>query len=153
MWRYGATLLFFLTLGIVYISVVYAVPTATITLYPDIESVSVTRQIVADPQLESVNFSGASVPARRLVVIEEWQAGVETTGVIEVPDAPASGTVVFVNRRAIALPFRLSMRSRCRVQLGQQLKRPWSPFSRARVAMWLQRALTALKGDWFYPWK
>src|SRR5690606_21764332 len=52
-----------------------------------------------DPQLESVSFSGASVPGRRLSVTVSWQAEVQTTGGVDVPDAPARGTVVFVNRQ------------------------------------------------------
>jgi hypothetical protein len=98
--RYGAIIAFFLTLAILFVASAYAVPGATIVLRPEVRPVQAARQIVADPQLESVNFSGASVPGRTLVVVEEWQADVETTGTIEVPDASARGTVVFVNEIA-----------------------------------------------------
>jgi hypothetical protein len=50
---------------------------------------------VADPALSEA--SGASVPGRVLVVVETWQADVVTTGSATVPNAPARGTVVFVN--------------------------------------------------------
>ncbi len=104
--RYAGIVLFFLTLGLVYVGVAYAVPGATILLYPLTEAIQVSRQIVADPQLDAINFSGASVPARRLVVTESWQAEVATTGSIEVPDAAARGTVVFVNLldQPVAIP-------------------------------------------------
>jgi hypothetical protein len=61
---------------------------------------------VADPQLETVSFSGASVPGRLLAVTVAWQAEVQTTGSQLVPDAPARGRVVFVNRQEepVAVP-------------------------------------------------
>jgi hypothetical protein len=104
--RYAAVILFFLTLAALFVGIAYAVPGAVLTLRPVVEPVEVVKPIVADPQLTSVSFSGASVPARQLVVVEEWQAQVETTGSIQIPDAPARGTVVLVNRLAqpIAVP-------------------------------------------------
>jgi hypothetical protein len=101
--RYAAILLFFVTLAVFFVASAYAIPGATIVLKPAVQTVQATKQIVADPRLESVNFSGASVPGRTLVVVEEWQASVETTGTVEVPDAPARGTVVFVNEIAQAV--------------------------------------------------
>ncbi len=105
-WRYAGLWMFLLTLAAAYIGLMYSVPTATVTLRPFVQPVRASRQIVADPQLESVNFSGSSVPARLLVVTETWRATVETTGTREVPDAPARGTVVFGNRRdePVAVP-------------------------------------------------
>lgn len=96
--RYVGILAFFLVLGIVVVTVAYAVPGATVTLHPEVELLQVRRQIVADPQLETINYSGASVPGRVLEVTVSGQAEVETTGTVGVPDAPARGTVVFVNR-------------------------------------------------------
>lgn len=98
LWRYAGILLFFTVLAALFVGAVYALPGATLTLKPQIEPIQVSRQIVADPQLDSVNYSGASVPGRRLVVTTEWRADVETTGSIEVPDAPARGQVIFANR-------------------------------------------------------
>ncbi len=95
--RYLSILVFFITLALVYVGFVYSVPGATIALHPQTEPLYVSRQIVADPQLDRVNFSGASVPARRLVVTDIWQAEVATTGTLEAPDAAARGSVVFVN--------------------------------------------------------
>jgi hypothetical protein len=95
--RYGAILLFFVTLAILVVAAAYVIPGATITLQPEIRPIEVTSQIVADPQLESIDYSGASVPARLLTAVQAWQAQVETTGTIEVPDAPARGRIVFAN--------------------------------------------------------
>lgn len=103
MLRYVAIVIFFLTLAVLFVASAYAIPGATIVLRPVVQPLQASKQIVADPQLASVNFSGASVPGRTLVVVEEWQVNVETTGTIEVPDAPARGTVVFVNEIAQAV--------------------------------------------------
>ena len=97
LWRYLGILTFFITCAVGIIAFLYAIPTATVQIEPLVEPIRATRQIVADPLLESVNFSGVSVPARTLVVIEEWQATVDTTGSVEVPDAPARGTIIFIN--------------------------------------------------------
>lgn len=104
--RYLAIIVYILTLAFLFLSAVYAVPGATITFRPKILPVQVTRQIVANPQLETVNFSGSSVPGRVLRSTQEWQAEVETTGIIEVPDTPARGSVVFVNQidRTVTVP-------------------------------------------------
>lgn len=106
LWHYVGILLFFLTSAVVVVAAAYTIPGATITFHPEVEQVRVVRQIVADPQLESVNFSGASVPGRLLAVTVSWQAEVETSGTQAVPDAPARGTIVFVNRQEqeVAVP-------------------------------------------------
>jgi hypothetical protein len=96
--RYGAVLFYIATLAILFVAAVYSIPGATITLRPNVETVEVRRQIVADPELESKTGGGASVPGRILSSVQEWQAEVATTGVIEVDDGPARGEVVFVNR-------------------------------------------------------
>lgn len=102
--RYVGILAFFLVLAIVFVAVAYAIPGATVTLYPEVEPLQVRRQIVADPQLDTVNYSGVSVPGRVLEVTVSGQAEVETTGTVEVPDAPGRGTVVFVNRLEEPVP-------------------------------------------------
>jgi hypothetical protein len=96
--RYAAIFLFFITAALLFIGFSYAVPGATITLKPQVQTLTVTRQIVADPTLAEA--SGSSVPGRVLVVVETWQADVATTGIATVPNAPARGTVVFVNQVA-----------------------------------------------------
>jgi hypothetical protein len=112
LWHYIGILLFFLTMAIVIITAAYTIPGATVTFHPEVEDVQVVRQIVADPQLETVSFSGASVPGRLLAVTVAWQAEVQTTGSQLVPDAAARGRVVFVNRQeepvAVAAGTRVS---------------------------------------------
>jgi Baseplate J-like protein len=95
--RYAAIFLFFMTLAILYTSFTYAVPGATITLQPITETIRVERDVVADPAAEVVDYGRNTVPARLLTRTESWQASVTTSGTIELPDAPARGSVLFVN--------------------------------------------------------
>ena len=98
--RYAAIFLFCLTLAILYAAFTYAVPGATITLQPETEMVQVERAVVADPAAEGVDYALNTVPARLLTSTESWQTSVATTGVVELPDAPARGNVLFVNQLA-----------------------------------------------------
>jgi hypothetical protein len=98
MMRYAAIIFYILTLAALFVAAVYTFPRATIHLVPEIQPVKVKRQIVADPQLESVEDRGASVAGRVLLSVQEWQAEVATTGGVEVADSPARGIVVFVNQ-------------------------------------------------------
>jgi hypothetical protein len=104
--RYLAVTVYILTLALLFVAAVYAIPGAVVTFKPELQPIHITRQIVADPQLETVNFSGSSVPGRVVTSVQEWQADVETSGVIEVPNTPARGSVVFVNQidRPVTVP-------------------------------------------------
>jgi len=96
--RYLALLFYLFTLAVLFLAAVYIIPGATITLKPQVKPLQVRRQIVADPALESVENGDAAVAGRLLRSIQEWQAEVDTTGAIEVDDAPAKGKVVIVNQ-------------------------------------------------------
>jgi hypothetical protein len=96
--RYLAIILYIVILALIFITAVYAIPGATITLRPDIRPVAVSRQIVVDPQLAADASTGATVPGRVLSSIQEWQAEVETTGTVAVADSSSRGTVIFVNK-------------------------------------------------------
>ncbi|MBK8901396.1 MAG: baseplate J/gp47 family protein [Anaerolineaceae bacterium] len=98
--RYLAIILFCLTLAVLYVAFTYAVPGATIVLQPETENVRVERAVIADPAVEAVDYARNTVPARLLTATESWQTSVTTTGSIELPDAPARGTVLFVNQLA-----------------------------------------------------
>ena len=89
--RYVGIFLFFLTVAVVYVAAAWTIPGATLTLKPETLPLSVTREIVADPQLDSINPIGASVPARILAVVAQWQAEVETTSCCDVWHALARG--------------------------------------------------------------
>ena len=106
LWRYLGILSFFIAIAASFIAFLYAIPSATVRIQPIVEPIRATKQIVADPLLESGTVTGVSVPARTLIVTEEWQATVDTTGSIEVPDSPARGTVIFINtlEQAVTVP-------------------------------------------------
>jgi hypothetical protein len=89
-------LFYIVTLAVLFVAGVYAIPGAKITLHPEVETIEVKRQIVADPELGDAP-GGASVPGRVLSSIQSWQAEVATTGIVEVNDSAARGEVVFVN--------------------------------------------------------
>jgi hypothetical protein len=117
--RYLAITLYILTLAFLFVTAVYAIPGAVVTFRPDLQPIEITRQIVADPQLETINASGSSVPGRVLRSVKEWQAEVATSGIIEVPNTPARGTVVFVNQ--IDQPVAVPAGSRVTTSAGQRV--------------------------------
>ena len=96
--RYLAITAYVLTLAALFVAAAYAIPGATITFEPDVQSLQVQVQVLADPQLREESPGDLVVPGRVLVAAQEWEADVETTGTIEVPDARAQGKVIFVNQ-------------------------------------------------------
>ncbi len=137
--RYLAIVLYILTLAFLFVAAVYAIPGAVVTFKPELLPIFVTRQIVADPQLETVSFGGSSVPGRVLRSVQEWQAEVDTTGLIEVPDTPSRGSVVFINQidRPVTIPAgtRVSTSAGQRVifQTMETVKVPEGPGASAEV--------------------
>jgi len=117
--RYLAIIVYILTLALLFISAVYAVPGATVVFKPDLQEINVIRQIVADPQLETISSSGSSVPGRVLRSVQEWQAEVETSGLIDIPNTPARGSVVFVNQ--IDRPASVPAGTRVSTSAGQRI--------------------------------
>lgn len=95
--RYAAIFLFFITVALAVVAFAYTVPSATITLQPVMQPVQATRVLLADPDLETADYTRGAVPARLLRVDNSWQTDVATTGTIAVPNASARGTVLFVN--------------------------------------------------------
>jgi hypothetical protein len=72
------------------------VPSATVTLTPAAQLVAANVEIIADPNLQS-SVSPHTIPARIVRVEVQDTQLIATTGVIDVPDARARGTVVFSN--------------------------------------------------------
>lgn len=96
--RYTAILLFFVVMALLFVTFSYVVPRATVTLYPDSLPLRIEQTIVADPNVDAVNYAQYLVPGRILSVTTAWEAEMQTTGSTDVPEAPARGTVVFVNQ-------------------------------------------------------
>jgi hypothetical protein len=116
--RYAAVVFYIVTLAVLFVAAVYAIPGARFTFYPEVETIEVKRQIVADPEL-SGPAGGASVPGRVLSSVQIWQAEVATTGTVEVNDAPARGEVVFVN--LVEQPASVPAGTRVSTSAGQRI--------------------------------
>ena len=95
--RYAAIVLFFVAGALGVVSFLYLVPQATITIQPELVPLTAVQQITAVPSLNEVDYSQNAIPARLLTLTQSWETDVETTGIIELPSAPARGLIVFTN--------------------------------------------------------
>lgn len=96
--RYAAIIVFGITLAILVTAGYYLLPSARITLRPQVQPIAIALTVVADPRFTEATASGATVPGRLLVAVEKWRATVATTGYSAQPIAPARGVATFVNR-------------------------------------------------------
>jgi hypothetical protein len=96
--RYAVVLVFVALLTVTALAAIFVVPSATITIQPQVEIIEVREEIVVDPRLTTVESGGSSIPGRLLVVETKWQATTTTSGSTTVADAASRGTVVFANR-------------------------------------------------------
>jgi len=82
------------------------VPGAVITLIPAQERIQAEAQIVADPQALNVDIQNSVIPAITLRVEIEETGTVPTTGIQDLADVPARGSVVFINQtnRRVDIP-------------------------------------------------
>jgi hypothetical protein len=71
------------------------VPAASVTLTPRARIVATSVEVTADPVIQSVE--GALIPARLVRVEVEASGRTPTTGLRDVPSAPARGSVVFTS--------------------------------------------------------
>jgi hypothetical protein len=78
------------------------VPQATVTLHPNIYPVRTALSVEGTPNLESIDFISARVPARVVEIEVIGSTQITTTAVRDEPDARAVGEVVFTNRRSEA---------------------------------------------------
>jgi hypothetical protein len=72
-------------------------PEATVVLTPYSEPLAVQLELHANPEAEDNSLSKMQVPARFVEVEVEDEAQIPTVSKRDAPDAPAVGTVVFVN--------------------------------------------------------
>jgi hypothetical protein len=81
-------------------------PSATVQLTPAQGQITGEAQIVADPQMTTVDVEQKIIPATKLSVQVEDTGTIETTGAQNLGDAPATGSVVFINQsnREIVIP-------------------------------------------------
>jgi hypothetical protein len=98
--RIGSLAIFVFALAFLGVAAVYVIPGATVTLYPDTRDLTVTAMVVGDPAVEIADYAAGLIPARVIRVEVSWRGSAATTGTTDVPDAPATGTVVFINQQA-----------------------------------------------------
>lgn len=95
-WSSLALAILLLALGLAVVMLV--IPQATVVITPLTVPLETTVEIVADPSLTVVDVAGRRMPARRLDATLDRELRQPTSARIDVPDAPARGTVVFVNQ-------------------------------------------------------
>jgi hypothetical protein len=76
------------------------VPQAQVTLVPFRQLVEVTLELRADPEVEAPSLSGLTIPARLVEAQVEETGEIATVNKRDAPDAPAVGTVTFINQQA-----------------------------------------------------
>jgi len=81
-------------------------PSATVTITPARGQVTGEAEIIADPQVTTVDVENRIVPATKLSVQVEDTGTIETSGAQNLGDAPANGSVVFINQsnQAVTIP-------------------------------------------------
>jgi hypothetical protein len=96
--RYLAIVLFCMVVALLYVLFLYVVPQATLTLRPQVAEITAVQSITVDPDLTAVDYGRFAVPGRVLLVEEEWETAVPTSGQIEQPTTAARGQVIFTNQ-------------------------------------------------------
>ena len=93
-----ATRLTFFTLGVLAVLAVVMlfIPSATVSLYPKLQTQELTLQVSASQSATSVNMAG-SLPAHEISIVVEGSQFAQATGQASVPDKPAQGVVRFRN--------------------------------------------------------
>ena len=99
--RYGQPLLAVSSFLVLALALLYALPSATVSLTPVSESVEASMKIGGVLGLTEVNYSTAQVPARTAYIEREGTDTIATTNKRDVPDGHAQGTVVFANKTSV----------------------------------------------------
>lgn len=79
-------------------------PSAEITLVPRQEPMSILVPVSANPNVDVVDYDNAVVPAATVQVTLEATQQIPTSGRKDVPDAPATGSVTFINQTGQDIP-------------------------------------------------
>jgi hypothetical protein len=101
--RILGVLLFVVLLALIVGLAILLVPQAKVTLVPYREVVEVTLQLRADPEVEKSSLTDLTIPARILEAEVEQTGEIATVNKRDAPDAPATGTITFINQAASPL--------------------------------------------------
>lgn len=102
----GRLLVALVVLGVLGAAAYVALPSATITLTPAQSRIEVETAITADPAVQVTDVESRLIPAIKLSVQIEDTGTVETTGLRDLGDTLATGSVVFINQtnEAVTIP-------------------------------------------------
>lgn len=98
-WR-APLLLIVSALALLCIAAPVFVPTAQVYLIPAPMVLTTTTDLLIDSSNPNVNSATRSIPARRILLETSGTSSLRTTTTKTIPDARATGTVVFTNLRA-----------------------------------------------------
>ena len=96
---------FFSSIAAILALAVVLLPGASIHLVPHTQVQEVTLPVSASEKITTLNLAG-SLPASRTTIVVEGRSTISTTGTVNVPVAPASGSVQFKNltEEAVTIP-------------------------------------------------
>jgi len=101
--RILGVLLFAVLLLLIVALAALVVPEARVTLVPYHQSVEVSLELRADPEVEKPSLSDSAIPARIVEAQVEQTGEIATVNRKDAPDTPAIGIVTFINQAASPL--------------------------------------------------
>ena len=96
--RVMGVLLFAFLLTVVLVMATLLIPEARVTLVPYREIVEANLQLTADPEAEKPSLTSLTIPARIVETEVEETGEIATVSKRDAPDAPATGTITFINQ-------------------------------------------------------
>jgi hypothetical protein len=113
--------IFVLALLVVAFAALAIIPNAQITLVPQSTKITAAINVIADPGAEEVDAMTGHVPSSEVTTIVRDTITVPTTGKKSIPEARATGRVIFVNQ--LNSPIRISQGTVVRTSAtGQALR-------------------------------
>jgi hypothetical protein len=107
-------------LGLALLVLLFALPSATVTLKPVSEPVEAAMEMTGIAGLGDVNYGQAQVPARIVSVEREGNDTIATTDKRDVPDGHAEGSVVFANKTSV--PVTITKGTVVRTSFGETVR-------------------------------
>jgi hypothetical protein len=101
--RILGVLLFLLFFALILGLAALVVPQAQVTLVPYRQVVEVDLELRADPDVEKPDLEKLTIPARIIQAEVEETGEIATVNKKDAPDAPATGTITFINQAAVPL--------------------------------------------------
>lgn len=96
--RVMGVLLFVFLFTVVLVMAALLIPEAKVTVVPYREVVEANLQLTADPEEEKPSLTTLTIPARIVETEVEQTGEISTVSKRDAPDAPATGTITFINQ-------------------------------------------------------